>query len=100
MASSTTTANTNSTTSPFFNRDLKSASPQVSEFGFLKINRAFSSSSRNTSACDEYVKPPFLPRLPEKLFTNRLNSTHLINGYYIDIINNNNKVRYFKTIQI
>ena len=108
---SSTTANTSA--SPFYNRELtKSASPQVSDLGFLKaaansnitatVNRTQTIAndsdrinSATTSSSDEYYcKPPFLPRLPEKLFANRFNSTHFVNGYYVVNNNNNYKVWY------
>lgn len=86
----TSTSTANASLSPFYSRELKSASPQVSDHGFRPAK----------STDSDYVKPPFLPRLPEKLFAHKLKSSHLINGYYIDLINNNNnhstnlKVRY------
>ena len=90
------------------NRDLKSVSPQVTDIVFKsnsnKLHYASSdisiTSSSNNTTNDEYVKPPFLPRLPEKLFTNRLETSHLINGYYLDIIklNNNKKKQKIKPL--
>jgi hypothetical protein len=90
-------------------RDLKSVSPQVSDIVFKsnnnnnnnnKLHYASSDMSISGSSNDEYVKPPFLPRLPEKLFTNRLETSHLINGYYLDIIkfNNNKKKQKIKPL--
>jgi hypothetical protein len=98
----TTSTTANTSASPFFNRDFtltKSESPQVSDLGFVKVNsnkiqnlnHSDRVNSATTSSSDEYYsKPPFLPRLPEKIFANRFNTTHLVNGYYM----NNNKVRY------
>ena len=81
-----------STNSSFFHKNLTDSA--ATDIEIMKNSEQTSRLVRKLQISNELLqKAPFLPRLPDKMFsTFRLNSAHLINNSYIDI--EENEVEY------